>query len=95
MTASLARLAAVALITLTASGGVAIAADAGAKKKAIVHEKTTSGREARNNWNSFTHSSSSKSDSKSNTCDTYYDKWKSTGTGFWRGRYYSCIYGGW
>ena len=47
--------------------------------------KSTSGHEARLNWNSFA--------SSSTQCDDFYKKWKSTGTGFWEGRYYACIHG--
>ncbi|MEQ1578168.1 MAG: hypothetical protein ABL894_10990 [Hyphomicrobium sp.] len=97
MPASFMRLAAIALVTYAACSGSAVAVGNGEKKAAAVQVKTTNSREARNNWNSFANRTKPETGSKSgsSTCDSYHDKWKSTGTGFWRGRYYACIYGGW
>lgn len=86
--------AALAVLTLLGSslmgsslmGSSAASAAAVVKKNAVAAPvKTSSGHEARGHWNEFANSSTA--------CSVYFDKWKSTGTGFWKGRYYACIHG--
>lgn len=79
------RATAMVLISLTALSGAVVSAEAHSKKHNQVHFKFKKDHEGRNHWNTFRYSSDS--------CGYYYDKWQWTGSGFWKGRYYSCIYG--
>ena len=86
MTSMLKRVTAVALVSLTALGGLSASADAAGKKRVKVVFKTHVTRVVPRNRAVIVVQSGP-------SCGYYFDKWQLTGRAYWKGRYDTCIYG--
>jgi hypothetical protein len=87
MNLSLTRMACALTLLSFAMGASIGAAAAKEKGKTYARTKTQQEIQARENWSSFSKSAPSSS------CQSFYDKYKATGAGFWLGRYHACKHG--